>query len=296
MSLNILLITVSLIALQIENENNLLGTRNVWKESYDYIVVGAGTAGAVVAKRLSEISKINVLLLEAGRTQGVMNDVPAIWTEYTGSEFDWNYTTVRQNNYGLATNGIIAQPRGKVLGGTSNINALVYTRGNERDFDNWVTSFGAKGWSFDEVLPYFIKFENNSDLKIVRENPGYHGTEGPVAISSDPKPQPILLVHRKAMNEFGFETIDINGPKQLGTAFLQHFVNKDTGRRSSSASGYLAPNPRPNNLHILTNAFVIKILFDKTEEYPKAIGVQFIKNNQLYEVRAKKEIIISAGI
>ncbi|CAG2171754.1 unnamed protein product [Oppiella nova] len=106
---------------------------------------------------------------------------------------------------------------GKAIGGSSTINGMLYNRGNKRDYDNWADEYGAKGRSYEEILPYFIKSENNSDYKLVGDNPGYHGTNGPIDISSDPSPHPILSLHNKALNEFGIQTIDVNGPEQLGT-------------------------------------------------------------------------------
>ena len=289
MSLSIQLITFAIFSLRIEYKHSLLGTRSQWNRTYEYIVVGAGSAGAVVTNRLTEIPNINVLLLEAGRTQSVLNDIPANWVNLPWSEFDWNYTDVRQLYYGLVFNGIVPETRGKVIGGTSSINTMIYNRGNRRDYDSWVTQYGAKGWSYDEVLPYFIKSENNSDINIVLQNPGFHGTRGPLQVSSDPNPQPILLVNQKVLNEFGFETIDVNGAKQLGTGIGQSTINPNNGFRSGTGNAYIDPNPHPNNLHILTDALVIKVLIDKSNDNLKAFGVIFVKNNKTYEVRANKE-------
>ena len=157
------------------------------------------------------------------------------------------------------------------------------------------SSFGAKGWGYREVLPYFIKSENNSDLNIIRNNPGYHGREGPLGVTTDPNPQPILLLGMKAFNELGLETVDINGAKQLGTTINQSTIKN--GLRSSTGNAYIDPNPHPNNLDILIGAFVTKILIERTdEENLRANGVIFVKNNVFYEVNAKREVIISAGI
>ncbi|CAG2179302.1 unnamed protein product, partial [Oppiella nova] len=295
MSLNIQLITVSILILQRQLSHNQLNKRNSWYDSYDYIVVGAGSAGAVVANRLTENPNINVLLLEAGGPQTLTTDIPVTWIGLLGSDIDWGYQTVPQQNYAMANNGRVPLSRGRVIGGSSSINAMIYNRGNRRSYDDWAYTYGAKGWSFDEVLPYFMKSENNSDMRVVSKNPGYHGTKGPVGISSDLNPQPIFQLYLKAMNELGFETIDVNGPKQVGTTIIQNFIDSNTGLRSSTGNAYIDPNPHPNNLHILTNAFVTKILFYDNPYNLRATGVQFDKNSKTYQVMAKKEIIISGG-
>ncbi|CAG2178709.1 unnamed protein product, partial [Oppiella nova] len=206
------------------------------------------------------------------------------------SEYDWNHTEAKQP-VGLAfKDGRIQENRGKVLGGSSSVNGMVYNRGNRQTFDDWAHEFGAEGWTYREVLPYFKKFENNTDPQIVGDGT-YHGTNGSVQITSWPQPvDPIVRIYQKAMNELGYNTTDINGAVQTGTAVLQAFIDS-RGRRSSIANCYLDPNPFPQNLDILTGAHVIKILFNGQ----KAIGVVFVRNGLKYTVKTRREVIVSAG-
>ena len=163
------------------------------------------------------------------------------------------------------------------------------TRGNARNFDQWAHEFGAKGWSYREVLPFFMKYEKNMDPEIVAN--GFHGTDGPIEITSWKNPSPITLLHQQVINDLGIPTTDVNGPVQLGTAILQANIDSN-GRRASSSNAYIDPNPNPKNLHILPMSLVTNILFqDKT-----AIGVQFLRHGINYKVFANKEVIMSAGI
>ena len=141
-------------------------------------------------------------------------------------------------------------------------------------------------------MPYFLKFEGNRDPYIVNQNPRYHSTKGPVVITSWPQPDPLMLLHEKAINnEVGIQTTDINGPKQLGTAFTQAFINTK-GVRSSSSNSYIDPNPFPQNLHILTGALVTKIIFKSKT----AVGVIYEKRGLDFRVMANREVIVSAGM
>jgi choline dehydrogenase len=153
-------------------------------------------------------------------------------------EFDWRYPTIPQKYF---TGIPMDCNNGKRLGGSSAINGMIYNRGNRNDFDNWVTRYGAKGWSYEEVLPYFMRAENNTDPLLVAQNPGFHGTAGPVGVSTDPLPAPLLLVHQQALNSIGIRSMDINGANQLGTTIAQ--ATARDGRRSSTANAYIDPNP-----------------------------------------------------
>ena len=289
-SLTLIIITVSTILLQKDSEHRLNSNRQMFNNEYDFIVVGSGAAGAVVAHRLAESSHIKVLLLEAGLPNGIPNDIPIEYVKLFNSEYDWNYTEAKQF-VGLAfKNEVIAENRGFALGGSSSINAMIFNRGNRKCYDIWSEVFGAEGWSYSEVLPYFKKYENNLDPKIVSN--GYHGIDGPVEITSWPEPvDPMMLIHQRALYEIGFQKTDINGPVQTGTAIAQAFID-GKGVRSSTANAYLDPNPYPNNLHILTQAFVTRILFNGNT----AIGVEFVENGKHFTVNVKREVITSAGI
>lgn len=288
------LLAIAIAILQRDRIHKESSDRFDWFHTYDYVVVGSGTAGSVVANRLAEDLKTTVLLLEAGLPQSVTTDIPTNYLSNLGSEFDWNYKLVRQPTAGLAfSDQLITENRGRVLGGSSTLNSMIYNRANPKDYDNWQTNYGAEGWAFQQILPYFLKSENNTDVKLVAKNPGYHSFDGPVEVSSWSEPAPIIALHQKALNRMGFETIDVNGGTQLGTALLQAFIRKD-GMRSSAANSFLDPNPYPHNLHVLNDAFCTKILFS-SNGFPVATGVRFVKSNSVFEVSADKEVIISAG-
>ena len=156
-SLTLKLLTVSTYLLRKDSEHKLNSDRQVFDKSYDFIVVGSGSAGGVVAHRLAENAHIHVLLLEAGGPPGIPNDIPIEYVTLLQSEYDWNYTEAKQS-VGLAfKDGRIQENRGKVLGGSSSVNVMVYNRGNRQTFDDWAHEFGAEGWSYREVLPYFKK-------------------------------------------------------------------------------------------------------------------------------------------
>jgi choline dehydrogenase-like flavoprotein len=293
-SLTIQLITVSIITLQRQSAHNNNANRSQWNSSYDYVVIGSGSAGAVVASRLTENPQINVLLLEAGGPQNVITDMPGATPALVGTDVDWQYKTVPQTEIGQAfIDHRINTPKGKVIGGTSTINWMLYNRGNRRSYDNWVNTYGANGWSYDEVLPYFKRSENNTDPEIVRQNAGYHGTNGPMKVSSMPKPDQILFLFQDVMNKLGIPTIDVNGESQSGTMIYQLTVND--GTRSGTGNAYIDPNPHPNNLHIVTQALVTRILFSTFNNNITATGVQFEKDGQTFTVNATKEVILSAG-
>ncbi|RWS02952.1 glucose dehydrogenase (acceptor)-like protein 3, partial [Dinothrombium tinctorium] len=164
-------------------------TRNNWDSEYDYIIVGGGSAGAVMASRLSENPQWKVLLLEAGGSENILTDIPLSAANLQMTPLDWAYQTEPQKAacYGLK-NRRMHWPRGRVLGGSSVLNYMLYTRGNRRDYDNWAR-LGCYGWSYEEVLPYFIKSEDNQDPQIA-EN-GFHGVGGYLTVMASPDPTPI---------------------------------------------------------------------------------------------------------
>ena len=293
--LSIQLITISFVILNRETLHQKTVQQNHWKDSYDYVVVGAGAAGCAVAHRLSEDRETTVLLLEAGDRQSIITDIPGtgmIGNSYIGHQYDWNYTAVMQKSIGLGyVNSTFTFRKGRILGGTSSVNGVAYNRGNRRDFDDWVTTYGANGWTYEEVLPFFIKSENNYDLSLVRKNPGYHGTNGLVGVKSYEDPDPIFLLMRKKFNEMSYPTVDLNGAHQLGTAIGQSFIS-GYGLRSTAANSFIDPNPYPKNLKVLINSLVTRVIF----EGMIAKGVEFIRNNKVYKVSAKREVILSAGM
>ena len=179
-SLTLRLLTVAVFILREDFRHRLNSGRTDVRSQYDFIVVGSGAAGAVVAHRLAEDGVTTVLVVEAGPPSGIPTDIPDEYLLNLRSEYDWNYTMAEQF-VGLAfENKRITEYRGFVLGGSSSINGMIFNRGNRRDFDRWANEFGAVGWAYKDVLKYFIKFENNTDPVIVAN--GYHGTNGPVQV------------------------------------------------------------------------------------------------------------------
>ncbi|XP_029837308.4 glucose dehydrogenase [FAD, quinone]-like [Ixodes scapularis] len=256
---------------------------------YDYIVVGGGSAGAVVASRLSEDPGVSVLLLEAGGLPNFFLDVPLLAAEIQQTKFDWAYRTVPQevSCFGLKNRQSL-WPRGKVLGGSSVLNYMLYVRGNRRDYDRWERELGCLGWGWDSVLPYFLKSEDNRDPEIAFN--GYHGRGGYLTVSTAPYTSPLAHAFVASGMALGYPNLDPNGPVQTGFAIPQGTVRR--GGRCSTAKAFLEPCRGRQNLHILVRARVTKILFS---EMKRASTVLFRHRRLQRSVRARREIILSAG-
>ncbi|XP_063405240.1 oxygen-dependent choline dehydrogenase-like [Mytilus trossulus] len=256
--------------------------------SYDYIIVGAGSAGAVIANRLSEDDNVTVLLLEAGGSE-LDHDyikVPLATPLLQKTDIDWSYYTVPQKASCKAMKEQRSYwPRGRVLGGTSSINHMVYIRGSCYDFDQWEKE-GADGWGYTDVLPYFLKIE---DMKIDQlSNSTYHSTGGYLPITQS-KVTSLANVYQHAAEELGYKVVDQNGENMIGFSYVQS--NIFGGERFSTSTAYIIPIIKRPNLHISTNSFVTKILItNKT-----ASGIEMIKNGQKMTLFARKEVIVSAG-
>ena len=228
-----------------------------------------------------------MLLLEGGTSQDVATDIPAFGSTMKTENYIWPGVTVAQRNMGLGYNGaILGSAEGDVLGGSSTIGDLLYSRGHRSIYDRWANVYGATGWNFNTVLPYFLRSENNTSPQIVDGNPFYHSTTGPLKVSSIKNPDLILTKLQHQFNVMGIPTVDINGPTQLGTAMYQ--ITAD-GVRYSSATAFLDPNPYPENLHILSNVFVGYVLFDGR----RAIGVSYDQDGVKKSVNARREVIAS---
>lgn len=252
-------------------------------DTYDFIVVGGGSAGCVLASRLSEDPNVSVCLLEAGgKDSSIFIHAPIGTIAMMPTTLNnWAFETVPQ----AGLNGRKGyQPRGKTLGGSSSINAMMYSRGNRYDYDLW-ERLGNKGWNYDDCLPYFKKAENNE----VHYNE-YHGQGGPLNVADLRSPSQIVERYIEACESIGVpRSADINGAQQLGITYTQ--VTQKNGERYSAAKAYLTPNLSRPNLTVLTKATTHKVLF----EGKRAVGVEYGKKGKRFQIKCNREVILSAG-
>jgi choline dehydrogenase len=251
--------------------------------SFDYIVVGAGSAGCVLANRLTASGKHRVLLIEAGgEDRNLWIHVPIGYAKlFTDARHNWLYNSEPEPELGGRQ---IIQPRGKVMGGSSSINGLLYIRGQAEDFDHW-RQLGNAGWSFTDVLPYFRRAEDQE-----RGEDELHGVGGPLAVRDVSEPHPLCEAFIDACGEAGIpRTDDFNGASQEGAGYFQLTTRK--GRRWSTARGYLAPARKRGNLAVVSNALTTRILF----EGRRAVGVEYRKDGATHTARATAEVILSSG-
>ncbi|KAG6446817.1 glucose dehydrogenase [FAD, quinone] [Manduca sexta] len=270
---------------------NRFESRDVLDESYDFVVVGGGTAGAVVAGRLSENPQWKVLLLEAGGDEPTQSSVPAWVTAYWGrNETDWNYKTVPQEKACLANGGVCSWPRGKMLGGCSVINGMMYMRGSPADYDGWAVN-GAAGWSWFDVLPYFLKSEDNKEIGNGVSGQ-YHNTGGPLPVQKFRYAPQFAHDVVSAAIELGYPpTSDLNGETNTGFTLAQAL--NDGGTRFSTSRAYLRPASHRENLHILFNALGSRVIIDPTTKKVKAM--EYIKDGEVRTVGVNKEVILAGG-
>jgi len=252
--------------------------------SFDYIIVGAGSAGCVLANRLTADGRHRVLVLEAGgRDWNPWIHVPLGYGKlFNDASVNWLYQTEPQQHL----NGRrISQPRGKVLGGSSSINGLVYIRGQREDFDDWRDE-GNPGWGYDDVLPYFKRAEDQQ-----RGADDYHGVGGPQAVSDQTEPHELCDAFVAAGEQVGLPfNPDFNGASQEGVGYFQ--TTSRRGRRCSTATGYLKPARKRANLHVETRAMTTRLLL----EGKRVVGVEFRdRAGQLRKARASREVLLSAG-
>ncbi|CAG9861747.1 unnamed protein product [Phyllotreta striolata] len=256
---------------------------------YDFVVVGAGSAGAVVASRLSEIPEWRVLLVEAGHDEPTGTQVPSMFLNFFGTDIDWGYQTEPETQACLGeTDRRCYWPRGKVLGGTSTMNGMMYMRGSRKDYDDWA-SMGNEGWSYNEVLQHFLKSEDNQQMDQV--DVGYHSTGGLLTVSQFPYHPPLSKSILKAAQELGYPIRDLNGRYHTGFNIAQ--TTNRNGSRLSTAKAFLRPFTRRNNLHVLLNATVSKVLINASTK--EAYGVEVLQDGKRTSVYATKEVIVSGG-
>ena len=294
------------IALWDNSQIPLLAREDIdYTKQYDYIIVGAGTAGCVLANRLSEDPSVSVLVLEAGEKESDPNiAIPMNYRKLFKSKVDWAYHIMPQKNAFLGYNKRSAlYNMGKTIGGTSSTNGLMYVRGNPKDYDRWAEE-GAKGWSYKDIFPYFLKMENFEAIG----DDGFHQTGGPLTISKGNFMTTVAESFLEAGKELGYKIVDYNGRTQLGFSPTQW--NIKNGKRWSVADAYLYPAADRPNLDVVTGVHVRDLVFEEEEDQwgaqesesdkPfKAIGVR-VYSDDSYKIvssviAAKHEVILSAG-
>ncbi|XP_046384793.1 glucose dehydrogenase [FAD, quinone]-like [Ischnura elegans] len=254
---------------------------------YDFIIVGGGSAGCVMANRLTENPRWSVLLVEAGGDETILSDLPLMYASLQQSPLDWMFRPEITGTSCMAMkNERCNWPRGKVLGGSSVLNAMMYVRGNRRDYDSW-EDMGNEGWNYEEMLKYFKKAE---DIRIpeLKKSP-YHGRGGPLTVEYFRYQSKISSYFEEACHQMGWDKIDVNGEKQTGFSYPQGTLRD--GLRCSTAKAYIRPIRNRPNFHLSIFSHVTRVLMRDNI----AVGVEFIKSDETFRILVKKEVILSAG-
>jgi len=248
----------------------------------DYVIVGGGSAGCVLAGRLTEDPDVSVLVLEAGAPRVAPEiHIPFAFPALFKSSHDWDLLGEKEPGLGGRR---LYLPRGKMVGGCGSINAMIYLRGNRVDFDDWAAD-GAAGWSYDEVLPYFKRSEDNE-----RGENEFHGVGGPLSVSESRSMQPLVDAMLDAAVEAGFERIpDLNVDRPEGVARFQ--LTQRNGKRCSTADAFLDPAADRPNLEVRTSVLAQRIVFDGN----RAVGVEVVQDGKAETIRAEREVIVAAG-
>jgi choline dehydrogenase len=250
---------------------------------YDYIIVGAGSAGCVLASRLSENPSSRVLLLEAGPPDDAAEiHIPAMMNQLFQSAYDWGFQTVPQDRAGGRS---VYWPRGRVLGGSSSIDAMIYIRGGRYDYDTWRDDYGCEGWGYTDLLPYFLRSESNS-----RGASAFHGATGPLSVQDLRYKSDLTGAFVAAARSCGVQANDdFNGARQDGVGFYQ--VTQRGGRRWSAADAYLHPAADRANLTVQTDSLVTGLIIEDGH----AVGVRYLRRGVEEVATAESEVILSAG-
>ena len=255
-------------------------------ESYQFVIVGAGSAGCVLAARLTEDPSVRVLLLEAGGDDRVDEiQIPAAFSKQFRTRLDWGYSTQEQK---YAQGRRLYWPRGKALGGSSSMNAMIYIRGARQDYDEWAAVTGDPSWSYDAVLPYFRRSEDNA-----RGASHYHGVGGPLRVEEQRSPHPWTLSYLEAAAEAGLApNPDFNGPEQEGSGLYQ--VTQKRGQRWSTASAFLRPALDRPNLTVRTHALSTRVLVEGGNP-ARASGVEYRWDGGMRRAHADAEVLLCGG-